>query len=280
MRDVEVAGAHHADLARAEALDEGLAGLGAGVLVHVAGGDHVARPLQHLLHALALQRLAVRGFGLDGGAARPHQRADGEDVAAGAGAGQEVALHVAAERGDLVGVLADLGEAGRRLLRVEAGLAEEVLVPEERRDVGVERHAVEPVLVGRDRHVAGARGRELGPVLDLVGDVLELAGGLELRGVDEVHAHQVRHLARGHRLGDLRHHLGVRDVGEVDLAVRVLLVPGRDERVHHAGVAAGALPHLQLLRRRRQRGRRQQRGQPQASRQGQRVIGSPLFRLP
>ena len=52
-RDVEVAGAHHADLARTEAQVEGFAVLGAGVLVDVAGLDHVARPLQHLLDAIA-----------------------------------------------------------------------------------------------------------------------------------------------------------------------------------------------------------------------------------
>ena len=222
-RDVEVAGAHHADLARAEAQVECLAVLGARVLVHVAGLDHVARPLQHLLDAVALERLVIGVLRLDRGAARPHQRADGEDVAAGAGARQEIALHVAAERGDLVGIFADLGEAGRRLLRIEAGLAEQVLVPEQRRDVGIERHAVEPALIGRDRHVAGARGLQLGPVLDLVGDVDQLPGRLELRAVDQVHAHQVGHLAAGDRLRDLRHHLGMRDVGQVDLAIGVLL---------------------------------------------------------
>ena len=47
--DVEVAGAHHADLARAEALGERFAVLGAGVLVDVAGLRHVARPLEDLL---------------------------------------------------------------------------------------------------------------------------------------------------------------------------------------------------------------------------------------
>ncbi len=36
------------------------------------------------------------------------------------------------------------------------------------------------------------------------------------------------------------------DVGQVDLAVGVLLVPGRDEGVDHRCVAARALPHLQL----------------------------------
>ena len=83
-------------------------------------------------------------------------------------------------------------------------------------------------------------------VADQVGDVLELAGGGELRAVDQVEAHQVGHVAGGDRLGELGDHLGVRDVGEVDLAVGVRLVPRRHQRVDHRGVAARALPHLQV----------------------------------
>ena len=245
---------------------EGLAVLGAGVLVDVAGLDHVAGPLQHLLDAVADQRLVAGVRRLDLGAGGPHQRADGEDVAAGAGAGQEVALHVAAERGDLVGVFAEFGEARRRLVRVEPGLLEQVLVVEERRDVGVERHAVEAAVIGRHRHVAGARGLQFGPVLDLVGDVDELAGLLELRRVDQVHAHQVGHVAGGDGLGELGHHLGVRDVGQVDLAVGILRVPHRDQRIDHALVAAAPLPHHQVgghrrCRHRHEGGCRQANGQ-------------------
>ena len=81
---------------------------------------------------------------------------------------------------------------------------------------------------------------------DLVGDVDELVRVLELRRVDQVHAHEVGHLARGDALGDLADHLGVRDVGQVDLAVGVRLVPRGDEGVDHAGVATGALPHLEV----------------------------------
>ena len=48
------------------------------------------------------------------------------------------------------------------LVRIEAGLLEEGLVVEQRRDVGVERDAVEAALVGGHGEVARARGRELG----------------------------------------------------------------------------------------------------------------------
>ena len=61
-RDVEVARAHHADLAGAEAKVERLAVLGAGVFVDVAGLDHVARALQHFLDAVADQRLVAGAF--------------------------------------------------------------------------------------------------------------------------------------------------------------------------------------------------------------------------
>ena len=101
---LKLPGAHHAELAGAELLGERRAGLGAGAVGDVAGLDHVARPLEHLLDAVADERLVAALAGLDRGAGRPHQRADGEDVAAGAVARQVVALDVAAERGDLVGV--------------------------------------------------------------------------------------------------------------------------------------------------------------------------------
>ena len=81
---------------------------------------------------------------------------------------------------------------------------------------------------------------------DQVGDVLELAGAGELRPVDQVETHQVGHVAGGDRLGELGHHLGVRDVGQVDLAVGVGLVPCRDEGVDHRCVAARPLPHLEI----------------------------------
>jgi hypothetical protein len=244
--DVEVAGAHHADLAGPELQVEGLAVLGPGALGDVAGLDHVPGELEDLLDPVADQRLVARAGGLDLGPRGPHQRPDGEDVAAGAVAGQVVALDVTAEGGDLVGVGAQLGQAGRRLVGVEAGLLEQVLVVEEGRHVGVQRHPVEPVLEGGHRHVALAGRLQLRPGADPVGQVDQLLGLLELRGVDEVHAHQVGHLTGGDPLGDLAHHLRVGDVGQLDLAVRVLLVPRRDQHVDHLLVAARALPHGEL----------------------------------
>ena len=237
---------------------ERLAGLGAGVLMDVAGLDHVARPLQDFLDAVAIERLAVGSLRLDSRAARPHQGRDGEDVAAGAGARQEVALHVAAECRDLVGIFADLGEARRRLLRIETGLAEQILVVEQRRNVGVKRHAVEPALIGRHRHVALDGGFQFRPVLDLVGDVDELSRSFELRPVDQIHTHEVGHLAAGDGLRDLRHHFGMRNVRQVDLAIGIFFVPGGDEGVDHARIAAASLPHLKIFGNGRQRHNSQQ----------------------
>ena len=96
----------------------------------------------------------------------------------------------------------------------------------------------------------GLTSASSGPVLRLVRDVDQLAGVLELRGVDQVHAHQVRDVARGDALGDLRHHVRVDDVAQVDRLGRVRRVPRADEDVDHPLVAAGALPHLHRVRRR------------------------------
>ena len=190
--DVEVPGPHHAELARPELLGERGTGLGPRAVGDVPGRDHVARPLGHLLDAVADERLAAALLGLDRRAGRPHQRADGEDVAACAVARQVVALDVAAELGDGVRVGAQLGQAGRRLVGVEPRLGEEVLVVEQRRHVGVQRDAEQAVVERRDGLVARADVGQLRPVLRLIGDVDQLVGVLELWGVDQVHAHQVR----------------------------------------------------------------------------------------
>ena len=247
---LKLPGPHHADLARPELLGERGTGLGPRAVGDVLGRDHVARPLVDLLDAVADERLVAALVGLDRGTGRPHQRADGEDVAAGAVAGQVVAGDAAAERGDLVGVRPDLGEAGRRLGRIQPGLGEQVLVVEQRRHVGVQRDAEQAVVECGDGLVARADVRQLRPVLRLIRDVDQLAGVLELRGVDQVHAHQVRDVARGDALGDLRHHVRVDDVAQVDRLGRVRRVPGADEDVDHPLVAAGALPHLHRVRRR------------------------------
>ena len=83
-------------------------------------------------------------------------------------------------------------------------------------------------------------------VADQIGDVLELAGAGELGTVDQVEPHQIGDVAGGDRLGELGDHLGVRDVGQVDLAVGLGLVPRRDQRVDHRCVAARTLPHLEI----------------------------------
>jgi hypothetical protein len=220
--------------------------LGAVTVVDVAGLDHVPLELEDGLDSVADERLVAALAGFDRGIRRPHQRTDCADVAAGAVGGQVVALDVAAQRGDLVGVRAEFGEARGRLVRVEAGPGEQVLVVEQRRHVGVQGDAVELLLERRHRHVALAGGLQLGPVLDATGDVDELLRLFELRRVDEVHAHQVGHIAGCDALGDLADHLRVRDVRELDLAVRVLGVPCLDEHVHHCLVTTRTLPHREL----------------------------------
>jgi hypothetical protein len=88
-------------------------------------------------------------------------------------------------------------------------------------------------------------GFEQRVVADQVGDVLELPGRGELRPVDQVEAHQVGHVAGRDGLGQLRDHLLVGDVREVDLSIRLRFVPRRDQGVDHRRVAARPLPHLE-----------------------------------
>src|SRR5439155_18242667 len=107
----------------------------------------------------------------------------GEGVAAGAGTGEEIAFDVAAECGDLVGICANLGEAGRRLIGVKPGLLEQVLVVEESRYVGIERNAIEAALIGSDLQMSGACGLERRVAADEIGDIGQLSGRFELRTV-------------------------------------------------------------------------------------------------
>ena len=113
--------------------------------------------------------------------------------------------------------------------------------------------------------MAGARGLQFGKPADLLGDVDELPGLFELRGIDEVHAHQVGNVAGRDRLGELGDHLGMGDIGEIDVAIRVFGVPHLDQFIDHVLVAAAALPHHEVGGRRRGR-RRNEAKRSQAER--------------
>ena len=119
-------------------------------LRHEALAPHLLERLEHVLDPLAGQGVVLAVGGQDLRARRDHHRRGREDVAARAGAREIEAIGVGAERADLLGVLMDLADRARRLVRVEAGLLEEVLVPDEDRDVRGEARAVELALVGRD----------------------------------------------------------------------------------------------------------------------------------
>ena len=154
------------------------------------------------------------------------------------------------------------GRLRRRLVGIEARLFEQVLVIEERRDVGVERHAIDSFVERCDHHVAGARRLQFRQIANQVGKVDELPRLFELRGVDEVHPHQIGNVAGRDRLRELGHHLRVRDIGEIDMPVREFGVPHLDQLVDHVLVAAAAFPHDQVGRvRRRGRGQEAKRSQ-------------------
>ena len=131
-------------------------------------------------------------------------------------------------------------------LRIEPRLFEQCLVPEQHRHVLIERYAVQPVLPRRHRTMALGDRLERRIVADEVGDVLELAGAGELGTVDQVEPHQIGDVTGRDRLGELGDHLGVRDVGQVDLTIRVRLIPGRHQRVDHRRIATRPLPHLEI----------------------------------
>ena len=122
-----------------------------------------------------------------------------------------------------------------------------------------------------------------GKAADLVGEVDELPRLFELRSVDEIHPHQIRNVAGRDRLRELGHHFRMRNIGQIDMAVREFGVPHLDQLVDHVLVAAAALPHDQV-RRSRRRGRSQEAQRSQAkmsasfSRLSISVIDSSLVR--
>ena len=151
------------------------------------------------------------------------------------------AVGVGAERADLLRVVMDLADRPRRLVGVEPGLLEQVLVPDEDRDVGREAGAVELALVGGDVLVGLGDAGVVRIGLEVAREVDEEAGLHEVRHVDEVERDEVRDLAGLHAGRELGHHLVVGDGRELDL-----VLVGRIPEIDHVrgGVgAAGAHPH-------------------------------------
>src|SRR6185369_15176421 len=95
--------------------------------------------------------LAVVGEDLHAG--RPRVREQRVDTATAAATGDVPTGDAVAERGDLPGVVEDLLEVRRWLLRVQTGLLEQVLVVEEHRGVELVRNGVDLPVRGGDRQV-------------------------------------------------------------------------------------------------------------------------------
>ena len=163
----------------------------------------------------------------------PHARRLGEDVAAAAVAGEVVAVGVRPEGANLLGVFVDLVEGRRRLLRVEAGLLEEALVPEKDRHVRQEAGAVELAVIGGEILEGLGDLRLVGIVLEEVGQVDQEARLHEVGHEDQVERHEVGHVAGLNGGRELGHHLVVRDDGQLDL-VLVLRVPEVDHALRRA----------------------------------------------
>jgi hypothetical protein len=115
----------------------------------------MSREQKHPGYSVPDKGLVARVLRLDLCARRPHQRADGEDIAAGARTGQIITLDVAAKGGDPIGILTQFREALRRFAGIEPCLGEQILVIEQRRHIGVKRNAIESLVEGGDHHVTG-----------------------------------------------------------------------------------------------------------------------------
>ena len=239
--DQKAAAALDPDLARLEQGGEIRAVVRLGALRHQALVPHRLERLEHLLDAVAGQRRVVAVGGQDLGARRHHHRRSGEDVAAGARAREIEAVGVGAQRVDLLRVLVDLADRARRLVRIEARLLEQILVPDQDRNVRRESRAVDLALVGRDVLVGLSDGSVIRIGLEVSGEVGEEAGLHEIGHVDEIEGDEVGNLARLNAGGELGDHLVVGDGGELDL-VAVRRVPKIDEMRRGVG-AAGAHPH-------------------------------------
>src|SRR5579883_2804343 len=187
-----------------------------------------------------------------------------KNVAARARAGEIEAVNVRAERPDFLGRLVNLVERFRRLVRIEPGLAEEVLVIDQDRNVRREAGAVEAVLIGGEIDIGRGDLGEVRIGLHRVRDVVQEAGAHEIGHVDEVEGDHVRNLAGFDAGGELGDHLVVGNDRQVDL-VGMAGIPQIDQMLGGVG-ARGAHPHREIGGERRRRQRREgdaQRGAPE-----------------
>ena len=158
---------------------------------HEALAPHLLELFEHVLDALAGQRVVIAIGGQHFRTRGHHHRRRREDVAAGAGAREIEAVGVGPEGVDLFGVLVDLGDAARRLFGIEAGFLEQILVPDQDRNVRREARAVELALVGGDVDIGLRDGREVWIGLEVGGEVGEEPGLHEIGHVDEIEGDEV-----------------------------------------------------------------------------------------
>ena len=146
---------------------------------------------------------------------------------------------------NLLGVLVDLVERRRRLLRIKAGLLEQALVPEKDRHVGQEAGAVELAVIGGEVLEGLGDLCLVGIVLEQVGEVDQEARLHEVGHEDQVERHEVGHVAGLHGRGELGDHLLVGNDGQLDL-VLVRRVPEVDHALSRPGGGV-ARPHGQVF---------------------------------
>ena len=171
------------------------------------------------------------------------------------------------ERLDLLRVREDLREVRRRLVRIEAGLLEQLLVVPEHRKVAQVRHAVVLAVVAGQGEVARAEILLVGKRIDVLGDVGQRAEPAELGDVDVVQPDHVRNRMCADRRRELRCVLVGRGLRQHDLQAGMARVELLDQG--HADAACRS-PRPELdgsccthaergLLRRAPRGRRRER---------------------
>ena len=187
---------HHADLALLEVTDPG----GAGLLL--GGGRHGAGLVEVAPHRVDL--LGGRAVEVRGGAvfvhrlltAGPDHREPGENSAAAAVAAEVGAVHARlVQLLDGEGVLLELGQGGRALVRVQPGLLVERLVVEDHREVEHEGQHVLLVLVRAGRQVPLVDLARAGQRVDPAGEIGEQSRLGPVGDVDDVGGEQVRQVA-------------------------------------------------------------------------------------
>ena len=217
---------HNADLAVRERSGPGGAGLFLGACTQAVGGvGQLLVSVQDALHGVVVQGGLGAILVHDGFAVSPHGREEVEDQSTTGLTGEVGACDaILVEGGDLLGLLDELVDALRTLLRVQTGFLVQVLVPDHHGNVSDERQGVLGAINSTGFDVALLQVGLVVQAIDLLGDVGEDALGSPVRNTDHVAGEDVRQGVGLRSAADLAFHIVVRDDLELDLVLVALVV--------------------------------------------------------